>query len=211
MGNNEFYTPPKFIQLARDLMQVDQIDLDPESCDDAQALVQAKRYHTWSNLVNWATVSADTCLFNPAGGKIKNKSRISIQLQQLIDAWKAGRIKQAVFIGFQTSPLHYVRDSNLMHICMLRNRIKFWCSIDDYLAAEAKKAYNYRNMVAAEEYVKLCLVTEGMHCSNKWLIPSRSPKYDNFIGYLPPINGNDAYHRAVFVELTYDLGTLFTA
>ena len=43
-GNNEWYTPPNIIELARNAMG--SIDVDPSSCEIAQSSVKAKTYWT---------------------------------------------------------------------------------------------------------------------------------------------------------------------
>lgn len=43
-GENEWYTPPQIIELARSAMG--SIDLDPASCETAQKTVKARRYYT---------------------------------------------------------------------------------------------------------------------------------------------------------------------
>ncbi len=43
-GENEWYTPSEYIELAKQVMG--RIDLDPASCELAQGTVKAKRYYT---------------------------------------------------------------------------------------------------------------------------------------------------------------------
>ena len=46
-GNNEWYTPAKYVELARKVLGV--IDVDPASCDYANKTIKAKTYYTIDN------------------------------------------------------------------------------------------------------------------------------------------------------------------
>ena len=46
-GNNEWYTPPEYIELVRRVLG--KIDLDPASCEYANKIVKAKQYYNIAN------------------------------------------------------------------------------------------------------------------------------------------------------------------
>ncbi|SRR6266581_2164730 len=94
--SNEWYTPSKYIEAAREVMG--SIDLDPASCELANRTVKATRYYDirtngldkpWHGNI-W---------LNPPFGKVHNKSGIRIFTNKLIEEYRAGRTKQAVLLG----------------------------------------------------------------------------------------------------------------
>jgi hypothetical protein len=99
--SNEWYTPARYIEAAREVMQG--IDLDPASCEMANRTVRATRFYTkeqdglsqeWYGRV-W---------LNPPYGrselaKAQGKSTIELFSSKLIDHYHKGEVTQAVFLG----------------------------------------------------------------------------------------------------------------
>lgn len=98
MSTSEWYTRPKYIEAARQVMG--SIDLDPASCAAANAIVQAVRYYTkeqngleqpWQGRV-W---------LNPPYGRSAqmqglHKSTIGAFVEKLLQSYAAGQVTQAI-------------------------------------------------------------------------------------------------------------------
>jgi phage N-6-adenine-methyltransferase len=117
-GENEWYTPPNFIEAARDVMG--SIDLDPASCETAQANVKAKRFYTadddgitkkWAGNV-WLNPPYSKELIGQFAGKV---------------VAEAASVRQAVVLvnnATDTAWFHEIA-SVASAICFLRGRVKF--------------------------------------------------------------------------------------
>lgn len=117
-GENEWYTPPDYIEAAREVMG--SIDLDPASCETAQGNVKAKRYYTadddglsqkWTGNV-WLNPPYSKDLIGEFAGKV---------------VAEASRLKQAVVLvnnATDTAWFHQLA-SVASAICLLRGRVKF--------------------------------------------------------------------------------------
>src|SRR5947208_7327512 len=94
--SNEWYTPAKYIEAAREVMGG--IDLDPASCALANETVRATTYHT---------VESDGLIqpwfgrvwLNPPFTKVQNKSGIRIFTNKLVEEYKASNIAQAILLA----------------------------------------------------------------------------------------------------------------
>lgn len=119
-GEVEWYTPEKFIELARSVMGG--IDLDPASSDLAQQTVKAERYFTKEN----------DGLRQGWGGRVwlnppYSQPAISDFIGKLLDEVADGRVTQAVLLT------HNFTDAAWFHkaceiadaLCFTRGRIKF--------------------------------------------------------------------------------------
>lgn len=117
-GENEWYTPPEYIEAARDVMG--SIDLDPASCETAQANVKAKRFWTadddglskkWTGNV-WLNPPYSKELIGRFAAKVVEESQ---------------RFKQAVVLVNNATDTAWFHDlaSVASAVCFLRGRVKF--------------------------------------------------------------------------------------
>ena len=121
--NNEWYTPEKFIEAAREVMGG--IDLDPASCAHANEMVKAARYytkednglmHSWPGRV-WC---------NPPYGLTNGKSNQAIWSRRLISQYEQGITSEAILlVNASTSESWFQRLLNGYLVCFLRGRINF--------------------------------------------------------------------------------------
>lgn len=120
---NEYYTPPEYVEAARDVMGG--IDLDPASHEKAQDWIQAETFYTvaddglskpWFGRV-W---------LNPPYGKDGSDSNQEIWSQHLIGEYEAGHVSQAVLLV--KAALGYNWFENLWWdwpVCFGRERLSF--------------------------------------------------------------------------------------
>ena len=137
----EHYTPIEIIDAARVTMGGD-IDLDPAST----ATVNAKRV----DARNFFTKAEDGLArewhgrvwLNPPGGRIGNRSSAAVWWSKLADEYHAGRVTQAVFLGFSIELLATSQDAKIwpgdMPFCIPRRRIEFLKEVDgDFVKGES--------------------------------------------------------------------------
>jgi len=120
---NEYYTPPEYIEAAREVMGG--IDLDPASHEKAQEWIQAETFYTvaddglnkpWFGRV-W---------LNPPYGKEGNDSNQDIWAQHLIAEYQAGNVIEAILLV--KAALGYNWFENLWWdwpVCFGRERLSF--------------------------------------------------------------------------------------
>lgn len=117
-GENEWYTPPEYIEAARDVMG--SIDLDPASCDTAQVNVKAKRFFTaeddglskkWTGNV-WLNPPYSKDWIGQFAAKVVSES---------------GRFAQAVVLVNNATDTAWFHElaSVASAVCFLRGRVKF--------------------------------------------------------------------------------------
>ncbi len=117
-GNDEWFTPSQYIELARKVLG--EIDLDPASCDAAQETVRAKRF--FNKQYNG--------LNREWGGKVwlnPPYSQSAAFITKLCEEYSADRVSAAVLLT------HNFTDSKWFHealevssgVCLTRGRIKF--------------------------------------------------------------------------------------
>ena len=99
--SNEWYTPAKYIEAAREVMG--SIDLDPASCELANQNVKATRYYSKED----DGLSKDwygNVWCNPPYGRVKpelkgsTKSWQPLFVQKLLDEYTRGNVRQAIIL-----------------------------------------------------------------------------------------------------------------
>ena len=116
-GNNEWYTPIKYINSARIVMGT--IDLDPASNDFAQASIKAKTYYTANNsglLKNW---KGKIWLNPPYSRNLLNKF-----IDKLINEEEVSEYICLVNSSTDTQWCHSLMD-NADSMCLTKGRISF--------------------------------------------------------------------------------------
>src|SRR5260370_39698849 len=101
-NNNEWYTPAKYIEAARDVMG--NIELDPASCAIANKTVKAERYFTKEQnglLQEW---KAHSLWLNPPYGRSakmqgQHLSTIKLFVDKCLDAYQNGDVLQAIILA----------------------------------------------------------------------------------------------------------------
>lgn len=121
---DEWYTPAVLIEAAREAMGG--IDLDPASCDTAQATVRAGRYFTREdNGLAWplgAEWSGNVWLNPPFSGRLKEYFLTALKIHH-----RLGNVPQACVLTFTDTsprwaePLHDVTTAT----CLIRGRVEF--------------------------------------------------------------------------------------
>jgi phage N-6-adenine-methyltransferase len=115
---DEWYTPPDYIDAARSLMG--RIDLDPASCEAAQAVVQATRFYA----------KADDGLRQPWHGRVwlnPPYSLADVFVDKLLTEYESGRVEQAVLlVNASTDTLWFQTLAARFPVLFTRGRIKFW-------------------------------------------------------------------------------------
>jgi ParB family chromosome partitioning protein len=135
----EHYTPAHVVELARAVMGV--IDLDPASCEKAQRTVKAGSYIALPHdglALTWGQPDRPSCVFlNPPGGvnatlrdRWGTKSCATAWWRKLTEEHRAGRVTQAIFVGFNLEILRTAQGGSWPHpfhfpICVPEDRLRF--------------------------------------------------------------------------------------
>jgi len=135
---HEWYTPGEFIEAARDVMGG--IDLDPASCELAQATVQADRFFSkeqdglaqpWHGRV-WLNPPFEAAVIAPFVAK-------------LLADYQAGAVQQAVILTDAATDTRWFHDlaNTARIVCFTKGRIAFTSPLIDSQAGMRGQAFTY--------------------------------------------------------------------
>jgi len=101
MSNNEWYTKPRYIEAARQVLGT--IDLDPASSAAANQIVKATRYYTLEDDGLQHPWHGNVWLNPPYGRTVNQKARhqsmIRLFTDKLIKSYEQGHITQAIILA----------------------------------------------------------------------------------------------------------------
>ena len=120
-GNNEWYTPPEYIESARAVMG--KIDVDPASNDHAQNTIKAQNYYTVNDNGLDAKWNGNVWLNPPYSSK-----EIKLFIDKLISELADGNTKQAILLtNNSTDTTWWHKAVNVSNaICFTAGRISFY-------------------------------------------------------------------------------------
>lgn len=119
-GNNEWYTPPRFLEAARDVLG--SIDLDPASCDTANKQVQAERFYTADDNGLEQSWTGNVWMNPPYAQPLIEEFCI-----KLVEEYKANNVKAAIVLVNNATETKWAQAlmSVCSAICYPASRIKF--------------------------------------------------------------------------------------
>ena len=121
-GNEEWYTPPVFIEAARKAMNG--IHLDPASNDCAQEWIRAQRYFTKQNDGLRQRWMGNVWMNPPYGAGV-----VSAFVSKLIEEIDAGNVNRAIVFVNNCTETKWAQSllshSSLTGICFPRRRVRF--------------------------------------------------------------------------------------
>ena len=126
MKSNEWYTPARYIEAAREVMGT--IDLDPASCELANRIVRAAHYYTKEDnglLQPWF----GNVWLNPPYGHTKGGVSMSHQrafAEKLLREYAAGKVNQAVILSLGNPNSVWFQPFFDFVLCFYRGHIDFY-------------------------------------------------------------------------------------
>lgn len=119
----EWYTPQPFVEAVRAVMGG--IDLDPASCEAANAVVGARAYYAKEHdglRARWF----GRVFLNPPYGKERGRSNQESWSARLLAEFQAGRVAEAILLVNANTETRWFQPLWAYPICFIRGRIAFW-------------------------------------------------------------------------------------
>jgi phage N-6-adenine-methyltransferase len=136
-GENEWYTPAEYADMARSVMG--SIDLDPASCDEANEVIKAGAYYT----------KDDDGLSKDWHGNVwcnppYSRDLMPAFVEKLKDSYASGQVQQAILVSHNNTDTAWFHSlaSVASAICFPKKRIRFYRG-DDIAAPTNGQAFFY--------------------------------------------------------------------
>jgi hypothetical protein len=165
----EWYTPPLFVEAAREVMGG--IDLDPASDEEANLTVKAPRFFTAEDDGLKQPLHGRIFLNPPGGKNTDGKPTVLAFWRHLLREWALGHVNEAIWIGYSLEQLQTLQSVTFKSpldfpMCVPNRRIAF-------VENAAKKSERIARMIAA-----------GKSPNEK-----SQPSHANYITYIGPNSG----------------------
>lgn len=121
--SNEWYTPARYVEAAREVMGT--IALDPASCAAANLVVRADCYYTQAQnglAQDWTSVSL---WLNPPFGATNGKSNMATWTQRLLAEYASGKVQQAILLCMSNTEASWFQSLWEYPICFPCPRVLF--------------------------------------------------------------------------------------
>ncbi len=125
--SNEWFTPSKYIEAAREVMGG--IDLDPASCELANRTVRARRYFTKEDNGLSREWKAEKVYLNPPYGRSQTPGQKTHQgywIEKLVRHYQQGDIAQAILLTTNRADTSWFRPLWDFPICFTENKVGFY-------------------------------------------------------------------------------------
>jgi ParB family chromosome partitioning protein len=119
---NEWYTPEHYIASVRAVLGC--IDLDPASCETANAVVQAAEFFTEAD-DGLKRAWHGRVFMNPPYGVDKGESRAANFCNKAITEYRAGRVTEAIILVNSVHSQKWQRPLYDFPVCFVDHRIEF--------------------------------------------------------------------------------------
>jgi len=137
-GENEWYTPEKYIASVRNVLG--EIDLDPASSDIAQEKIKATKYFTKENDGLESSWNGTVWLNPPYAQPL-----IYLFVEKLVSEYEAGKITEAILLtnNYTDTAWFHLAESKAALICFTRGRVKFESPSGEMAAPTQGSAFFY--------------------------------------------------------------------
>lgn len=221
-GSNEFYTPARWVDPARELMG--SIELDPASSWLANEVVKAERFFghmlaplagkgepsSWLVDGSFAEWRARTAFLNPPGGRSSpemrqrwgSSSSAVCWWSKLANHWQRDEVGEAIFVGFTleilstTQALDEARPMMAFPICVPGRRINF--DLPDAVDSTTGGPWSGLTPAVGTHRVE----------ARATRVASKSATHANVIAYLPPRGDKGKVQVDRFLDIFGKLGAV---
>lgn len=123
--SNEWFTPPRYIELVKQVFDGGYIDLDPFSSEEANKIVGARRIFTEKDSAWGKDLTAKNVFMNPPYGKVGNDSQAGLACSSVISAYWSELVGEAIILVNSCTGSKWFQPLFDWTICFVDHRIRY--------------------------------------------------------------------------------------